>query len=166
MQNIFSEISKYTFTPSYYEVKSVVDGDSILLCKIQSVEKFEIRLYGIDCPETKFCKKLKQDERETHLAGQFLIQLGHVSTKFVRELLPVNTKVSLIIEKNNTTDIYGRTLAYLILPDGNCLNEILVEKGYAKPYEKCHCEQLSKYQILNFKAIQMKQGLYNLTNHF
>ncbi len=35
------------------------------------------------------------------------------------------------MEKQHSYDFYGRTLAYVLLPDGTCLNEIMINEGYA-----------------------------------
>ncbi|MGB4815881.1 MAG: thermonuclease family protein, partial [Ferruginibacter sp.] len=63
-------------------------------------------------------------------------------------------------------DLYGRTLAYVLLPDGSCLNETLIRAGYAKPYSKYYCKALSTYQVINFEAKQEKRGLYSVVNSF
>lgn len=151
---------------THIEVSKIVDGDSIIVKDQFTGEETEIRLYGIDAPESKFCKKLEQDERETHLAGAFLIQLGIKATKFLKKKLPIGTACTIIQEPKNTIDVYGRTLAYLILPNGKCINEIMVRRGYAKPYDKVFCEELPKYQRLNLRAKKKKKGLYRQTSSF
>ena len=147
------------------EVIKIIDGDSIIL-KNQTGLEFEIRLYGIDAPESKKCTKLKQDERETHLAGEFLIFLGKKSTEYLRSIAPVGTKCEIIQEPENRIDVYGRTLAYMILPSGEEVNKMMVENGFAKPYDKIFCKSLPTYQTLNLLAMKNKSGLYNLTPTF
>jgi len=61
---------------------------------------------------------------------------------------------------------YKRQLAYVILPNGNCLNEILIEEGYAKAMSEYYCSNLAKYQQLNFAAKQSAKGLYAFTSSF
>ena len=151
---------------THYKISRIIDGDSIMVENIFNHEETEIRLYGIDAPEAKRCSKLLQDERETHIAGDFLIELGIKATEFLRTVAPVGTDCTLIQEPENTIDVYGRTLAYLILPTGEEVNKIMIENGFAKPYEKVFCERLPEYQNLNFAAIQSKKGLYFLTNTF
>ena len=109
---------------NHLKIKKVVDGDGLIVENIFNNQEFEIRFLGIDAPELKFCRKLTQDERETHLAAQFLISLGRKSFNYLLEIAPPNTNVSILIEKENEIDIYGRTLAYVFLEDGTCLNEI------------------------------------------
>jgi len=43
----------------------------------------EVRLLGIDAPAVKKCRKLLQDEREAHLPGQLLMELGNISRQYL-----------------------------------------------------------------------------------
>ena len=151
---------------THYKISKIVDGDSIIIENIFSHEETEIRLYGIDAPESKKCSKLIQDERETHIAGDFLIELGLQATEFLRSIAPVGTDCTIIQESTNSIDVYGRELAYLILPTGEEVNKIMIENGYAKPYEKSYCDKLPQYQELNLIAIQNKKGLYSKIERF
>ena len=54
----------------------------------------EIRLLGIDAPELRMCNKLKQDERETHIAGQLLMELGRKAQKFMISVVPPETNIT------------------------------------------------------------------------
>lgn len=161
----FSAIAPQT-TEAHLQITEVLDGDSIKVSSIFGKEEKEIRLYGIDAPENKICRKLREDEKKTQLAGEFIIYLGHLATKYVLKLAPPGTRVSLITEKNNSYDFYKRQLAYVILPDGSCLNEIMIREGYARAEKEYICEMLSQYQKLNFIAKQKKMGLYSLINRF
>ena len=117
-------------------------------------------------PELRMCEKLNQDERETHIAGQLLMKLGRMAHKFMIDVVPPETNITVIQEAENLTDTYGRTLAYVILPDGRCLNEIMVTEGYAKPYNRFFCSELPKYQLLSNTAKTEKKGLYLLVDKF
>jgi len=59
-----------------------------------------------------------------------------------------------------------RQLAYIILSNGECLNEILVREGYAKASHHYWCTELEKYQLLNADAKTNKMGLYAITEVF
>jgi micrococcal nuclease len=126
----------------------VVDGDGLFAYDIFTGKEKEIRLLIIDAPELKRCKKLIQDERETHLPGQLLMELGQYSFKYLSSLAPKDTSISFLTESTQSTDPYGRTLAYMFLPDGTCLNEEMIKSGYAKPFDKYFCSQLPYYQQL------------------
>ena len=144
----------------------VNDGDGLIVENLCGKGKEEIRFLGIDAPESKQCRKLIQDERETHLPAQLLLVLGRLSLNFLIELIPPGTKLTVKTESKNLLDIYGRTLAYVYLPDGRCINEILVSEGYAKPYSRYYCNELTNYQILNKKAKNERKGLYRMVNSF
>jgi micrococcal nuclease len=154
------------FTKNDMTLNKVVDGDGMILKNIFNNNDEEIRFLGIDAPELKQCRKLNQDERETHIAGELLIMLGRKSFEFLLSLIPPGTKLTIEMEKAYHIDLYGRTLAYVFLPDGRCLNEIMVAEGYAKPYSRYYCSELSNYQILNMKAKNEKKGLYELVDNF
>lgn len=149
---------------THFEIVKVVDGDGLIVRNIFNKKEEEIRFYGIDAPELSPCKKLKQDEIETQLPGKFLMELGRMSYEFLIKKADIGKPVTLIQESGNETDKYGRTLAYVVLPNGKTLNEIMIKQGYAKPYEKIYCEELPKYQELNLKAKSKKKGLYLLTD--
>lgn len=150
----------------FYVVSSINDGDSIKVMHTLSKQLIEVRLYGIDAPEEKKCRKLIQDEKETHLAGGLLMHLGRMSTAYLRRIAPLGAKVSLRQEPGNTFDIYGRTLAYVYLSDGSCINEMMVKAGYAKAFDKYYCEDLKMYQQLNTFAMQSRSGLYQHVKFF
>ena len=92
--------------------------------------------------------------------------LGRLSLNFLIELIPPGTKLTVKTDSKDSLDIYGRTLAYVYFPDGRCINEILVSEGYAKPYSRYYCNELTNYQILNKKAKNERKGLYRMVNSF
>lgn len=147
-------------------VEKVNDGDGLIVKDLNGKYKEEIRFLGIDAPESKQCRKLIQDERETHLPTQLLLMLGRLSLNFLIELIPPGTKLTVKTESKDSSDIYGRTLAYVYLPDGRCVNEILVSEGYAKPYSRYYCSELTNYQVLNMKAKKERKGLYGIVDYF
>lgn len=149
-----------------YEIVKVVDGDGLIVRSIISKQEEEIRFYGIDAPELSPCKKLKQDERETHLPGRLLMEFARQSYNFLKEIACIGENITLVQEAGNQKDRYGRTLAYVTLPNGNVINELMVKNGFAKPYDKLYCSELPKYQELNLKAMTDKKGLYSHVNRF
>jgi len=156
--------NKHIIVRPHYEIVKIVDGDGLIVKNIFTNKEEEIRLLGIDAPEIKISNKLKKDERELHLPSQFLIELGYRSFHYLRKKAKPKTIVTIIQEVKNQQDRYGRTLAYIILPNGKTLNKKLIKKGYAKPYNKVFCYELPLYQKLNLKAKRKKKGLYLYTN--
>lgn len=151
---------------THLKIHSVVDGDGLIVENIFNRELEEIRFLGIDAPEIKRCKKMNQDEREAHLPGQLLIELGYESWEHLRNLAQVGELVSILTEGKNSTDPYGRTLAYVYLSDGCCLNEKMIVDGFAKPYDRFFCSRLPAYQILSSEARLAKRGLFSRVNNF
>ena len=162
-RNCAKELSRvYT----HYKISKIVDGDGLYAYNIFNKKEIEIRLLGIDAPEIKRCRKLIQDERELHLPGQLLIELGYLSKNYLHQLLPKETAITFITEIDNEVDLFGRTLAYVFTNEETCINEILIKEGYAKPYNKYYSTQLDKYQQLNFIAKIEGKGLYEKINAF
>lgn len=157
---------QYQLTSTHLVITKVIDGDSIIVQNTFNKQEQEIRLNGIDAPEIKRCPKLKQDERETHVAGQLLLRLGRLSLNYLLQVAPVETSCTIATENTSSTDAFGRTLAYVFLPDGRCLNEIMIQEGYAKPYTKHSCDALAKYQQLNSFAKNGEKGLYSIVKNF
>lgn len=150
----------------HFEIVKILDGDGMIVKNIFTNQEEEIRLLGIDAPEIKVSSKTKKDERESHIPAQFLLELGYMSMKFLIKKTRNKSSITLIQERKNLKDRYGRTLAYVLLPNGKTLNEILIRKGYAKPYNKVYCSELHKYQKLNLRARTRQKGLYSITQTF
>lgn len=96
---------------------SVVDGDTIDatidLGFDVHVEK-RIRLYGINCPESRGPEKSEGLAAKTYLQERLL-----------------NSKVILKCQGKN--EKFGRVLGTLVI-DGQSINEEMISKGYAKAY--------------------------------
>lgn len=150
----------------YGIVTRIVDGDGFFLADLITGKELEIRLLGIDAPEISNCKKLLQDERETHLPGDLLKKLGLLSKIKLAALLPIGTKISYRCNNKNNIDVYGRTLAYVFLLDNTCINEKMIREGYAKPLKKYYCDALAEYQQLFFAAKAQGKGLFEIMPMF
>lgn len=117
-----------------YKVVSILDGDTIeILDKDKNITR--VRLSAIDCPEKvqAFGTKAKEKTAELCFGKMVTIEvMGH--------------------------DKYGRTLAFIILPDGRILNNELVKLGYAWHYKRySNDENLAQ---LESKARKEKVGLW------
>jgi len=149
-----------------YKIKKFVDGDGIILEDIFSKKEIEVRFYGLDAPELKYCNKVKNDEKVLQLPASLLIELGNLSFNFLMQQAKIGETCTLIQEKGNEKDKYGRTLGYVILNDGQVLNDIMIKEGYAKPYNEVFCEMLPQYQEWNLEAKINKKGLFSRVNYF
>ena len=111
-------------------------------------------------------RKMREDEAKSHLPAALLLELGLQSLEYVLQVCPPGTRITLLTEKKNELDFWLRQLAYVILPSGECLNEILIANGWAKTSHSYYCSMLSEYQQLNFQAKQQQQGIYMFTENF
>jgi micrococcal nuclease len=110
------ENEKSNSNQEYFQVSKIVDGDTFWIDN--GSEKGEkIRLIGVDAPESR-----KTGRKEI---GYF----GKESKGYLAKLL-MGKKVRLELDLD-PKDRYGRTLAYVYLPDQTFVNAELVKQGYA-----------------------------------
>ena len=151
---------------THWQIEEVLDGDSIIICNRFTQMKKEIRLYGLDAPEVKINRKMKEDEEKSSLPAQLLLQFGFQSLHFVLSVAPPKTIVTIITEQENYYDYWNRQLGYVILPDGLCLNELLLQNGYAKATHEYYCGKLAEYQAMNRQAQLNGVGIYSVVKVF
>ncbi len=120
----------------------VIDGDTFELKNGQ-----RIRLIGVDSPEYQPWKRKPEF-------------YGKEASLYLRHLL--NKKKVRLQKDAQAKDNYGRTLAYVYLENGEFVNLLLVQKGYAKaknyPPNNRYRDLLKKAQQ---EAKQNKRGLWN-----
>ena len=101
-----------------YPVAGVVDGDTIKV-SIDG-EPVTVRLAGIDAPESV------HPDRERNVPE------GLLSSRYLKDLLEGET---VYLEYDaDTTDGYGRTLAYVWLNPERMVNLMVIENGFAEPF--------------------------------
>ncbi len=113
-------------------VVRVYDGDTFK-CKLKNGKEIKVRLIGIDTPESSRNKKAFRDAERSSVSVERIVQMGKKAKSFTKRLLKKGTEVILETDVQ-VLDRYGRVLAYVYLPDGRMLNEVLVREGYAKVY--------------------------------
>lgn len=145
---------------THWQIDEVLDGDSIIICNQFTQKRKEIRLYGLDAPEVKINRKMIEDEEKSHLPAHYLLQLGKESLHFILSVAPPKTPVTVITEHDNYYDYWNRQLGYVILPGGECLNDLLLINGYAKAVQQYYCGRLAEFQELNRQAQLNRVGLY------
>jgi len=131
-----------------YPVQKVVDGDTVVIRRDGKNET--LRLIGMDAPET------------TTLRKGVVECFGSDATKRARELLD---GVEVTLEEDasqGTYDKYGRTLAYLILPDGHNFAEVMIAEGYAHEYTyNLPYRYQKEFKAAQKSAERTKSGLWN-----
>ncbi len=120
----------YSQTNFHCKVTKIVDGDT-LKCKMENGKEENIRLIGIDAPESIITSKAYSDSEKTGDTIETIKEMGEKSKAFVMTRVKVGNKIKLELDIQEK-DKYNRTLAYVYLEDGTMLNEILVKEGYAQ----------------------------------
>ncbi|MDI6845024.1 MAG: thermonuclease family protein [Candidatus Saccharicenans sp.] len=125
----------------FYRVLRVIDGDSL---EIEGVG--EVRLIGVDTPELYHPLKPIQYYAEE-------------ASNFVKKLVG-GSRVRLEYDREKY-DKYGRTLAYVYLEDGHCLNEEIIKNGYGFALTRFPFKRLKKYLSLEAQARAKGLGLWS-----
>lgn len=123
-------------SPFQARVISIADGDTLTV--LHNRTQIRIRLYGIDCPES--------GQPFHSRAARRTAALAHGQTVTV---------------KPESRDRYGRLVAWIILPDGRSLNEVLVAEGLAWHFRRFapHNRRLAQ---LEQSARDARRGLWQL----
>ena len=128
---------------SAQRVERVVDGDTIIVSGVGRV-----RLIGVDTPESV-------DPRRP---VEFF---GKEAGAFTRRLVD-GKRVRLEYDWERT-DRYGRTLAYVYLPDGTFVNAEIIRQGYGHAYTRFPFEHLDRFRQFEREARQAGRGLWGAT---
>ncbi len=110
------------------QIAYVIDGDTVVV--LVNGKKESVRLIGIDTPESKRNAKAFRDAERSGSDVEAIVASGKRARAFVKSQIRKGGKVSLEFDVEKR-DRYGRLLAYIYLPDGRMLNEIIVRSGYA-----------------------------------
>ncbi len=109
-------------------VLNVVDGDTL---KVEHQGRIEnLRLIGIDTPESRANKKAQKDAARKQEDLKKMILLGREATRYVKNLVKPGDPIRVEFDRQ-IRDKYGRLLGYVYLTDGKMLNEEIVKAGYA-----------------------------------
>jgi len=138
----FQKYHKKTFT-----VVGVVDGDTLDIDAPEGKRNYtRIRLWGIDTPETKHPEK-------------GIMYFGPEAADFATKSA-LGKQVTVYLEEHRTRGKFGRLLAYVQLPDGRFLNEVLVAEGFAYADLRFRHSLYHKYKQLEASARSGKKGLW------
>lgn len=141
-------------------ILKIIDGDTLLV--EYKGKKENVRLIGIDTPESRLNRKALKDAQKGHEHIENIIKSGQEATRFVRSLIKPGDEVHLEFDAQ-IRDKYGRLLAYVYLPDGRLLNEEILKAGYAQlltypPNVKYVDRFLKAYR----EARENKRGLWRI----
>jgi len=110
-------------------VVKIIDGDTLDV--VVNGRQKRIRLIGVDTSELYESDKLIRDAQRSRCTEAELQELGAQATQFVAHLLSPGDSVRLEYSRRRYDD-YQRLLAFVWLPDGRLLNELLLCEGYAR----------------------------------
>jgi micrococcal nuclease len=119
-------VAAYAAAPA--KVVRVVDGDTL---KVELNGRIEnVRLIGIDTPESKANKKAKKDAARSSQDIRTIVSLGKAATSFTKSIVKPGDLVD-IEQDVQPRDRYGRLLVYVYLKSGKMLNEEIIAAGFA-----------------------------------
>jgi endonuclease YncB( thermonuclease family) len=130
-------------------VTNIVDGDTLdvgLYDPLNDKSTTRIRLWGVDTPET-----VKPNTPPQHF--------GPEATSATRRWCKGKT-VTLRLVKGDTRGKYKRLLAYVVLPNGQTLNDRLVAEGYAYADPRYDHPRREEYRRLQARAVRDGRGLW------
>ena len=134
------------FEASKAFVIHVIDGDTIVVMLNGSKQK--VRLLGMNTPEKDGPYTKAEPMNET-------------ATRRTKELSERKT-VTLVFGVKDRIDKYGRLLAYVVLPDGRALNEILIIEGLAVVYRRFEYSEKRRYIAMEAQAKAACKGIWKL----
>lgn len=133
----------------YAQVTRVIDGDTVEVEVLETTQV--VRLIGVDTPETVHPEEPVEC-------------FGPESSDFVTERLEGETVQLVLPAVGDTSDHYGRTLAYIwTVEDGqrtSLFNETLLRRGYAETSGFSH-EHIRRFERLESDARQRDVGMWS-----
>jgi micrococcal nuclease len=132
-----------------FTVTRVIDGDTLDVDVADGDDRTtRIRLWGVDTPE-----KARRDPPSP--AEPFAKE----ATDLVRRLAE-GKRVRLILEPHRLRGKYGRLLAFVELPDGTLLNEVLVSAGLSRSDDRWSHRYIKRFDSLERDAREAGMGLW------
>lgn len=148
LDKITPDTSKEQTDDEWYEVVRVVDGDTFVVS--QNGKETKVRLIGVDTPESVATGKKAEKNCEE----------GKEASNFTKSLIE-GKKVRLETDVDAYDD-YDRMLAYAYLEDGQMLNKILLEKGYARLMTiQPNVKYVDEFKEIQKRAQENKAGFWD-----
>ncbi len=135
------------------QVSWIHDGDTL---EVRGLGK--VRLLGIDCPEMEGTSRDRFYRDNFNIPSSTLRRTARAALDYNIEQVK-GQQVRLQFDGSHR-DRYGRLLAYVILPDGRCLNRLLLEKGLATVYRKFDFSRKDDFFAAEQKARRSGLGMW------
>ena len=142
-----------------YMVKSIEDGDTMVF-EING-EPQRVQLIGIDAPENTENAKLKLDSSSKKIKKADLLEIGKLSTEYLKKLAKPEKKLILTGDLTQK-DKYNRVPAIVMDNNGKSLNQQMIEDGYAILLTRFPLDEVLKNSLekAQKKAQSDKTGLW------
>ncbi len=122
-------------------ITEIIDGDTVWVTYLGTNEK--VRILGIDTPEKDEC-------------------LYTEAKNYTSSLFTETHEVVIISDQRR--DQYGRLLAYIQLPDGRDVGELLIDAGLATYYRNDTYSNKELYSATEQKAQNANRGIWDSKN--
>lgn len=107
-----------------FPVTRVIDGDTVAFqaafLPAPLKQELSIRVYGVDTPEKGFRAKCEKEA-----------SLGSAATEYTKKIVSSGKKIQVAIM---SWDKFGGRVLGDIIIDGKSLRDLLIARGYARPY--------------------------------
>jgi micrococcal nuclease len=133
-------------------VSWVHDGDTLKVDGIGTV-----RMIGIDVPETAASSRDQYLLRQG-VAAPIQRQTAKKALHFVID--EAKGKTVRLRFDGDRQDRHGRTLAYVLLPDGRNLNQLLIEEGLAAVYRRFDFQLKKEFLAAEKEARREGRGMW------
>lgn len=133
-------------------VEWVYDGDTL---KVEGIGK--VRLIGIDTPE-KDASERDKSYRRHGLSRKVLREAAQQATAY--SIRHAKGRMVTLTFDRDRTDRFGRSLAYVTLPDGRLLNRELLREGLALVYRRFDFRLKDDFLAAEADARQAGRGVW------
>ncbi len=136
-------------------VLRVIDGDTL---RVRAGEtETTVRLLGIDTPEASANRKAQTDAAECRVPVEEIVRAGRKAKAFITAAAPPGIEVTLAAAG---VDVYGRTLAYVYLPDDRCLNDLALRAGAALAPQRYRHARRGEFAEMERTAREQRRGFW------
>lgn len=134
----------------------VIDGDTIEVEWMGQAER--VRILGIDAPETRRTRSLREQAELLQMEPDFLLRYGGIATQIVENWL-LDRSVRLVFPEDEVLrDNFGRLLCYVEL-HGTDIGERLLLGGNAIVYDAPHPRE-EAYRLFQAEAQNQRRGIW------
>ena len=137
----------------------VVDTDTIVIEWLLGTNK--VRMAGIDAPESKDNKKLREQAQMFNIQPSALLQISQIVIRQM-DIMLTGKGVKIVFPRGKVEyDSFGRVLAYIEV-DGKDVCEMLLRNGLCYPRPEPHPRK-ERYAQVAADAQSQRKGMYGLS---